>query len=157
MPPLLAVDNIAVTLEVAGLLSGDGNQRVHPTPSAALIAAPCAFDQLVVGTPQQQGLTPDRALRAMLDDRGAIDPQVLRLFASTLGLFPVGSVVRLSNGAFAVVVAARSDSNDWTRPTVRLVDGGAIVDLAAEGEELRIVTGVRAADVELKVATFLFA
>ncbi|HMC36722.1 MAG TPA: hypothetical protein VKK30_02515, partial [Actinomycetota bacterium] len=58
------------------------------------------------------------------------DPRVVRVFVRTLGLFPIGSLVRLTTGETGVVV--RNHDRLLARPVVRL-----ILDAAGDPAELR--------------------
>ncbi len=160
MPPALATDSMCVALEVAALLGSTEPARAASTSAEALTAVPCAFDQLVAGE-GGRGLSPDVALRRLLDDP-RLDARVLKLFASTVGLYPVGSLVRLSGGQLAVVVSVPQDLTLWSRPIVKVVrEGGraidVLVDLADPGEELRIVGTCSAVEEKVNVTTFLLA
>jgi hypothetical protein len=65
----------------------------------------------------------------------ACDPLLTRVFASALGAVPLGSLVELDSGAFAVVIDR--DPEGGRLPTVRLVatgsggkqEAGATIDL----------------------------
>src|SRR5204862_1717518 len=51
------------------------------------------------------------------------DPAIVRIFTRTLGLFPIGSLVRLTSGETGIVV--RNHDRLLSRPVVRLLlDGG---------------------------------
>lgn len=64
-------------------------------------------------------LIPHRVMTHMLGRSGKnFDPVLMRLFVGLMGLYPVGSVVELTSGEQAVVVA--TDPNDPVRPVVRL-------------------------------------
>lgn len=160
MPPLLATDGIGVSLEVAALL-GSTEPAWTNTTAEALTAIPCAFDHLVTGGGKGGGVTPDVALRQLLDD-ARLDPRVLKLFASVVGLYPVGSVVRLSQGQIAIVVSVPQDLTQWSRPVVKMVrEGGrpvdVLIDLGDPGEELRIVGSASAEEQNLSVTSLMLA
>ena len=80
------------------------HQVWNPGALGRLIAVPCRFDLLTGGKPPRKALAPDQALR-MIQDQAAVrfDPLVVRLFVQTVGLFPVGTTVRLSSGQLAKV------------------------------------------------------
>jgi HD-GYP domain-containing protein (c-di-GMP phosphodiesterase class II) len=55
-------------------------------------------------------LTPDRAVMQLLREAGrTLDPLFTRLFVRSLGVFPIGCVVRLSDTAVGVVAAKTAD------------------------------------------------
>jgi hypothetical protein len=62
----------------------------------------------------------DKALSYMMSQAGAkFDPVLLRLFANMIGVFPVGTVVRLASGRLAVVIAGPANPQLCHRPRVR--------------------------------------
>jgi HD-GYP domain-containing protein (c-di-GMP phosphodiesterase class II) len=62
----------------------------------------------------------DKALSYMLSQAGTkFDPVLLRLFANMIGVYPVGTVVRLGSGRLAVVVASSVEPDQSHRPRVR--------------------------------------
>jgi len=75
------------------------------------------FEALTAIRPYKAPMTPHQAFEIMLGDEGAFDPAVLTTFIRTLGLYPPGNQVRLSDGSHAVVVAA---GTDVLRPLVEL-------------------------------------
>ena len=62
----------------------------------------------------------DKALSYMLSQAGTkFDPVLLRLFANMIGVYPVGTIVRLASGRLAVVVAPSEAPDQSHRPRVR--------------------------------------
>ncbi|HET8645244.1 MAG TPA: HD domain-containing phosphohydrolase, partial [Vicinamibacteria bacterium] len=77
------------------------------------------YDALTTERPWRRALLPDEALGAML--AGSVrrfDGALLKVFANTIGLYPVGTLVRLTTGALAVVVYGGGDGERATRPIV---------------------------------------
>lgn len=71
-------------------------------------------------------LSPDRALGLLLEgSKRDFDPILLKWFINLLGVYPVGTLLKLENGEMALVVDTPGESNR-TRPRVMLVcsDGG---------------------------------
>jgi HD-GYP domain-containing protein (c-di-GMP phosphodiesterase class II) len=115
---------------------------------ARFIAVPCAFHLLAAPPPGQKALSPDLAVAAILDGAGKrFDPVVARLFAAVVGLYPVGTTVRLSNGATGVVVSMPSDPACADRPVVKITKAGAgvaadaLLDLS-RAPEIRVTGAV---------------
>lgn len=81
-----------------------------------------------------QDALPDEALRRVVAQaRGAtLDPDVVALLSEVVGVYPVGSTVRLSDGNTAVVVQAPKDPRKRSAPVVRVLQGagGRLVDLS---------------------------
>jgi len=71
-------------------------------------------------------LSPDRALGLLLEgSKRDFDPILLKWFINLLGVYPVGTLLKLENGEMALVVDTPGESN-MKRPRVVLVcpDGG---------------------------------
>ena len=81
------------------------------------MAAICdAYDLMTSPLDGSGGIDPAEALRAMQEDHGAFDPDLLTAFVTTMGIWPTGSIVELRTGRLAVVVDQHRDHRD--RPTV---------------------------------------
>ena len=86
-------------------------------------------------------LTPDRALRFILEKSGQIfDPFIAKVFIGAMGIYPVGTVVDLDTGERAVVVRQKESSRFIHRPVVVPIrlDGsidprGTLFDLSEKG------------------------
>jgi hypothetical protein len=101
-------------------------------------------------------LTPDRAVVRLLSEAGhALDPLFTRLFVKTLGVFPIGCVVRLSDHSVGVV---RATTEDLLSPRVRLLfdDRGAELeeppDVDLTQDERSIVEVLDPETLEIQVA-----
>jgi hypothetical protein len=82
-----------------------------------------------------------RAMRTILGDNGRrFDPEVLKVFIRTMGIYPLGSIVLLNNAAVGRVVVVNSQSP--LRPSVKIMidetgaelpnDSGEVIDLSKE-------------------------
>lgn len=109
-------------------------------PYSRIVTITDRFENLTSTAADAPALTLDRALVQVLREAGhTLDPFFARLFASLIGPFPVGCVVRLSDQRVAVV--ARCDE-DPLKPVVRIafdshgleVEDGDEVDLANADE-----------------------
>lgn len=85
--------------------------------AAALIHVCDVFEALTAARPYKAPLSPRRAYEIMLADAGAYHPGMLAALVRTLGLFPPGSEVLLSDNRRAVVVSA---GPDLEKPLVRV-------------------------------------
>lgn len=75
------------------------------------IAAVCdVYDAISSTRPYKTAWSPAEAIRRMAEWKGHFDPQVFQAFVKTLGIYPIGSLVRLSNEQLAVVVEQHPDS-----------------------------------------------
>jgi len=78
--------------------------------------------------------TPHEAIQHLVNVAGTqLDPGLVRVFVSLLGVYPPGTVVGLSSGALAVVTRTPNEGSPSDRPQVRILRGrgtGDTVDLA---------------------------
>ncbi len=107
---------------------------------------------------------PDQALRLLVNQAGTrFDSRLVQLFASIMGLYPVGTTVKLNTGELALVVEVSGQPAAFARPRVKVfrnAQGGPVdyaVDLAQPGEKRAIVQSVDPAEVQLNVPQFLLA
>jgi hypothetical protein len=127
-----------------GYPRGLRGERIHPI--ARVLAVADVFAALTAHRPRRPALTPFRAMeqvRSMVS-QGLLHRPAVRALMDLCGLFPVSSVVRLSDGTLARVIGAHESLHD--RPLIqRLHDGraGPVVDLSTvEPGELSIVEAV---------------
>lgn len=73
--------------------------------AAALIHVCDVFEALTAVRPYKKAMCPRRAYEIMIQDKGAFQPRMLAALIRTLGLYPPGSEVVLSDKRRAVVVA----------------------------------------------------
>jgi HD-GYP domain-containing protein (c-di-GMP phosphodiesterase class II) len=72
----------------------------------AKMGAVCdVYDAITSVRPYKNGWDPGEALRRMAQWKGHFDPRVFQAFVKTVGIYPVGSLVRLKSGRLAVVTA----------------------------------------------------
>lgn len=157
-----------------GALGGDALERVAvayehtlypkgPVGFGQLIALPCVFDRLTRPTAPRKALLPDQALRLIVNQGGSrFDARLVQLFASVIGLYPVGSTVKLNTGEVAIVVEVPPEPSGFAKPRVKVVrspKGPAdyLVDLAAPGERRAILASMDPAELDLNVPQFLLA
>jgi putative nucleotidyltransferase with HDIG domain len=77
------------------------------------------YDALTSNRVYHKGMEPSEALKKLLEWSGDhLDGDLVQLFIRALGIYPVGSLVRLSNGKLAVVV---EQQEDLLKPVVRVV------------------------------------
>jgi HD-GYP domain-containing protein (c-di-GMP phosphodiesterase class II) len=87
-------------------------------PLVARMAAICdSFEFLLTGTAGRPALDPAAAVAELRERSGAFDPEILRLFIETVGLYPVGSFVVLASRKLAMVID--EDREDTLRPVVQ--------------------------------------
>lgn len=78
------------------------------------------YDALTSDRIYHKGLEPTAALKKLFEwSRFHFNPVLVQRFIRLLGIYPVGSLVRLESGVLGVVV--KSGSENLLRPTVRIV------------------------------------
>ncbi|MGQ9660498.1 MAG: HD-GYP domain-containing protein [Thermochromatium sp.] len=100
------------------------------------------YDNLCNGFGGERGLSPHQAVSRMYSkERQCYDPKVLTTFITNLGVYPPGTVVRLTDGRIAVVISINAD--DLLKPNVLVysdeipAEEALILDLIEEGIGIR--------------------
>jgi putative nucleotidyltransferase with HDIG domain len=85
------------------------------------IVALCdAYDAMTTSRPFRKEIRPDKALAVLMQGRGkAYDPSITKSFVAMLGIYPMGAVVRLSDGSTAIVFRVNRD--DLLRPRAKVL------------------------------------
>jgi len=117
-------------------------------PLVARMAAICdSFDFHLSDFDRGKALDPAAAIETMRADTGAYDPEILRVFIETVGMYPVGSFVTLASRKIAMVID--EDRKDPLRPVVQVfysLDAGERVlphrIALAEGDDNERITGI---------------
>ncbi len=145
----LAVRVMLVSAEHHLRFDGSGYPRLGSDWQQGLFArivslADC-FDAMTASRAyMRRPFTPDSVVRYMLESAGRMfDPDLLRLFVARIGVFPVGSMVRLESGELGLVLDPPTSPREIDRPRVRILQADG--DGWAAGEE-RDLSATRAAD-----------
>lgn len=107
---------------------------------ARIISVADAFEAMVSDRPHRRAMTGNLAMKAILSDNGRrFDPEILKIVIRTLGIYPIGSIVQLSNAAIGRVVQHHPDAP--VKPQIKVMidekgkafvnDDGPIVDLTS--------------------------
>ncbi|WP_426057592.1 HD-GYP domain-containing protein [Janthinobacterium sp. PSPC2-1] len=111
------------------------------------------YDAITSNRPYKQGWCPAESLRRMAAWRGGhLDATLFAAFVKCLGIYPLGTLVRLQSERLAVVVG-QAAGKALTSPTVRVffsIRAGTciapcVIDLAAPGCQERIISTESAA------------
>ncbi len=108
---------------------------------ARIVSVADAFEAMVSEKPYRNSMIGYTAMKNLLSDNSRrFDPEVLRVFIKSMGIYPIGSIVLLNNAVIARVVDVHPDAP--LRPKLRSLideygkqyanDEGDIIDLLAE-------------------------
>ena len=88
----------------------DGSGYPHRLAGEAItlharMGAVCdVYDAITSNRPYKAGWDPAESLRKMADWKGHFDPRVFQVFVKSIGIYPIGSLVRLDSGRLGVVI-----------------------------------------------------
>ena len=99
------------------------------SPITALLHVCDVFEALTAVRPYKPPFTPRRAYEIMLSQPGIFDPTLFTAFVQTMGFYPPGNQVLLSDGRLATVI---ENGPDLEKPIVQITHDLAGEHLAAE-------------------------
>ncbi|MDR1177954.1 MAG: HD-GYP domain-containing protein [Spirochaetaceae bacterium] len=107
---------------------------------ARIVSVADAFEAMVSEKPYRNSMMGYQAMKNLLSDNSRrFDPDVLKAFIQTMGIYPIGSIILLNNGAIARVVEVRGDAP--LRPNIRiLIDEFGKVFKQDEGDLIELLT-----------------
>ena len=108
---------------------------------ARIVSVADAFEAMVSKKPYRNSMMGYQAMKNLLSDNlRRFDPDVIKAFIQTMGIYPIGSIILLNNGAMARVEEVMA--NAPLRPRIRILinefgkvfkqDEGEIIDLLIE-------------------------
>ena len=101
------------------------------TPYAKILSVADIYDALVTTRPYKQAFSQRDAVEMIMSMTGELDMKAMKSFLESMILYPVGSIVELSNGEKAKVV--KNSPHYILRPTVVGLQSGKVYNL---GEDL---------------------
>lgn len=130
-------------------VDGDGypeKQRGNQIALYSRMAAICdVYDAVTSDRPYKLGWDPAESVAKMATWRGHFDRPIFLAFVKTLGIYPIGSIVKLKSGRTALVI--RQNPGDLTKPVVKAftttesieVIESEIIDLANAAQDEVII------------------
>jgi HD-GYP domain-containing protein (c-di-GMP phosphodiesterase class II) len=108
---------------------------------ARIVSVADAFEAMVSQKSYRNSMVGYQAMKNLLSDNSRrFDPDVLKAFIPTMGIYPIGSIILLNNGALARVIEVHGDAP--LRPKIRILadefgkvykqDEGDVIDLLTE-------------------------
>ncbi|MDR3338284.1 MAG: HD-GYP domain-containing protein, partial [Treponema sp.] len=87
---------------------------------ARIVAVVDAFEAMVSEKPYRTSMEGSQAVKALYADNGRrFDPEVLKAFIRTMGIYPIGSFVKLNNNAICRVISVEGSAP--LRPNVEVL------------------------------------
>src|SRR5437867_4361216 len=110
-----------------------GSRR--PDIFSRIVTIADVYDAMTTQRPWRNAFMPDEALGMMSREANRrFDPALMKVFVNTLGLYPVGTLVRLDSGDLGIVIYGGGEGERLNRPIISLLgrDGkpAGNVDLA---------------------------
>jgi HD-GYP domain-containing protein (c-di-GMP phosphodiesterase class II) len=115
-------------IDGSGYPYGLKDESIHFFAKIAAVAD--IYDALTTVRSYKKAMIPYKAVSIILSMVKHFDPKVIKAFINLVGLYPVGTVLELSNGNIAVVIETNVSSP--LRPIVMYKHNQEIVDLSKE-------------------------
>ncbi|HPE35927.1 MAG TPA: HD-GYP domain-containing protein, partial [Spirochaetales bacterium] len=108
---------------------------------ARIVSVADAFEAMVSQKPYRNSMIGYAAMKNLLSDNSRrFDPEVLKAFIASMGIYPIGSIVVLNNAAIARVMDTHAEAP--LRPRIKVIvdefgkhykdDSGDVLDLLSE-------------------------
>jgi hypothetical protein len=144
------------------MVDGSGYPQGVPgdkiSPLAKIVSVVNIYDNLL-NDPDETRRTPHDAVKDLYRGYGKkLDPKAMKIFFRSMGVYPPGTVVELSNGIVGIVTA--TNPKNAARPTVLVYhkdvpkNEALMVDLKTE-EELAVDRAIRPEDLPREIFNYL--
>jgi HD-GYP domain-containing protein (c-di-GMP phosphodiesterase class II) len=106
---------------------------------ARIVAVADAFEAMVSERPYRDSMIGYTAMRTILSDNGRrFDPEILKVFIRSLGIYPIGSIVLLSDASIGRVIENLAEAP--LRPRIRImIDSLGQTHLSEEGSVIDLM------------------
>ena len=106
---------------------------------ARIVSVADAFEAMVSQKPYRNSMMGYQAMKNLLSDNlRRFDPDVIKAFIQTMGIYPIGSIILLNNGAMARVVDVQGTAP--LRPKIKiLIDEFGTVFKQDEGDDIDLL------------------
>lgn len=130
-------------MDGSGYPHGLANEQIS---RFARMGAVCdVYDAITSNRPYKEGWCPNKAIRQMAGWKGHFDPVIFQAFVKSVGIYPVGTLVRLESGRLGVVM--QQGGNSLLQPQVKIFFSTKsmthitpeVIDLAAPHAQDKIV------------------
>ncbi|HEY8133392.1 MAG TPA: HD domain-containing phosphohydrolase [Thermoanaerobaculia bacterium] len=98
-----------------------GSRR--PDIFSRIVTIADVYDAMTTQRPWRNAFMPDETLGMMSREAGRrFDPALMKVYVNTLGLYPVGTLVRLDTGDLGVVIYGGGEGERLSRPIITLLN-----------------------------------
>ena len=111
-----------------------------------ILAVADVFDALVTDRPYHKNYTPSDTIEMMNSMIGHFDMDVYKLFLKTVVLYPVGTLITLSDGSHAIVI--ENNKANILRPIVKRVEDNKILNLLEDMSTFNLTIVSEYADID---------
>lgn len=106
----------------------DGKKGEDISKFARIICLCDAYDNLIAERPNKKAYIPSDAIEYIMANNGQIfDPKLVKTFLKKVAPYPLGTVLKLSNGESVIVIENNADCS--IRPKVRNIENENVYDL----------------------------
>ncbi len=123
-----------------------GGRKCYSHVFSRMLRIVALFQQMICHDRRRKTQTPAAALERLLTDNLGCDRSLVKLFVNWLGVYPVGSLVKLRTGEVGQVASANQDLQPGFRPQIKILkektgadsDRSKPIDLAEINERIGV-------------------